>query len=61
VFLSQNVRPNSGLIPANADAKPGGLELWMAAKTQHTILLRLVSGAIEKGTQGSWLKPQVII
>ena len=31
---------NSGLIPANADAKPGGLELWMAGTSLDATLDR---------------------
>ncbi|TAL87829.1 MAG: cytochrome c [Candidimonas sp.] len=31
---------HSGMIPANADAKPGGLELWMARTSLHATLNR---------------------
>ena len=30
----------SGLVPANADAKPGGLELWAAGTSLHATLRR---------------------
>jgi mono/diheme cytochrome c family protein len=39
-LLSAYGRLNSGLIPANADAKPGGLELWAASSALNATLRR---------------------
>jgi thiosulfate dehydrogenase len=37
-FIGAYVLLQSGLIPANADAKPGGLELWAASKSLDATL-----------------------
>lgn len=39
-FVCAYVLLQSGLIPANADAQPGGLELWAAGKSLNATLRR---------------------